>query len=86
MTTFHTVILRLDWLKAVSVLRKTLATDEIKHGAVKEVELGKRSEILRWLAVTKALLDTVLAVAASIVIFLLLMSGDIEVDPGPGGR
>ena len=86
MTNFHTVIHRLDWMRAVSVLRKTLAKDEAVHGLLEEVELRNRSEILRWLAVAKSLLDTVVAVAASVVISLLLMSGDVEEDPGPGGR
>ena len=86
MTTFHTVVHRLDWMRAVSVLRKTLANDEAVHGLVEEVELRNRSEILRWLAVAKSLLGTAVAVAASVVISLLLMSGDIEEDPGPGGR
>ena len=70
----------------MSILKKALANDEAKHGLDEEVELTKRSEILRWLAVAKSLLDIVLAVAASVVISLLLMSGDVEEDPGPGGR
>ena len=87
MTTFHTVIRRLDWMRAVSVLRKTLTkNDETKHGVVKEVELRKRSENLRWLEVAKALLDTALSVALSIIVSKLMMSGDVEKNPGPGGR
>ena len=86
MTTFHTVIYRLDWMRAVSVLWKTLANGEANYGLVEEVKLRKRSEILRWLAVAKSLLDTVLTVAPSVVISLLLLSGDIEEDPGPGGK
>ena len=81
----YIVIRRLDWMRAVSVLRKILAKDEANYGCVK-LELRNRSEILRWLAVAKSLLDIVLAVAASVVISLLLMSGDVEEDPGPGGR
>ena len=69
----------------MSVLWKILACDDAKRGLVEEVELRNRSEILRWLAVAKSLLDTVLAVAASVVNSLLLMSGDVEEDPGPGG-
>ena len=83
---FHTVLLTLDWLRAVSMLRKTLATnDEAKHGVVNENELMKRCDILRWLAVAKALLDTVLSVAASVIVSKLLTSGDVEKNPGPGG-
>ena len=84
-TNFHTVLLTLDWLRAVSMLRKTLANDETKHGVVNENELRKRCDILRWLAVAKALLDTVLSVAASVIVSKLLMSGDVEKNPGPGG-
>ena len=73
-------------MKAVSDLMKVLANDETNYRLVEEVELRNRSEILRWLAVAKSLLDTVVAMAASVVISLLLMSGDIEEDPGPGGR
>ena len=82
----RTVILRLDWMRAVSILRKTLTNDETKHGVVKEVELGKRSEILRWLAVARAPLDTVLSVASSVIVSKLMISGDVEKNPGPGGR
>ena len=34
----------------------------------------------------KALLDTVLSVASSVIVCKLLMSGDVEKNPGPGGR
>ena len=86
MTIFHAVIVRLDWMRAVSVLRKALANDETKYGVVKGVEFKKRSVILRWLAVAKALLDTVLSVTSSVIVSKLLMSGDVEKNPGPGGR
>ena len=77
--------MKLDWLRAVSILKKMLTNGKTKSSIVKEVELGKRSEILRWLARAKSLLDTVLSAAASVIDSLLLMSGDIEENPGPGG-
>ena len=67
----------------MSVLRKALANDETKSGVV---GFKKRSVILRWLAVAKALLDTVLSVASSVIVSKLLISGDVEKNPGPGGR
>ena len=68
-------------MRALSILRKTLAkNDETKVG------LWKRSEILRWLAVAKAVLDFVLSVASSIIVSKLMTSGDVEKNPGPGGR
>ena len=81
------VTLKLDWLRAVSILKKELTNGETKCTIiiVKEVELGKRSEILRWLAMAKSLLDTVLSADASVIDSLLLMSGDVEENPGPGG-
>ena len=69
----------------MSILRKTLANDKAKCRAVNEIELGKRCDILRWLAVAKALLDTVLSVAASVIVSKLMVSGDVEKNPGPGG-
>ena len=69
----------------MSILRKTLANDEAKRKAVNEIELRKRCDILRWLAVAKALLDTVLSVAASVIVSKLMVSGDVEKNPGPGG-
>ena len=81
---YYIVKLKLDWLRAQFILRKLLTNGEAKSVVVKEVELRKRSEILRWLAVVKALLDTVLSMAASVISSLLLMSGDVEENPGPG--
>ena len=53
------------------------------HGADKEE--GKKWEAARVLAVGRALLDVVLSVAASVIFSLLLISGDVEENPGPGG-
>jgi hypothetical protein len=37
------------------------------------------------LAVAKAVLDVALSVAASVILSLLLISGDVEENPGPVG-
>ena len=39
----------------------------------------------RVLTMARALLDVVLSVAASVIFSLLLISGDVEENPGPGG-
>ena len=46
---------------------------------------GNKWEAARVLAVGRALLDVVLSVAASVILSLLLISGDVEENPGPGG-
>ena len=46
---------------------------------------GNKWEAARVLAVGRALLDVVLSVAASVTLSLLLISGDVEKNPGPGG-
>ena len=48
-------------------------------------ELEKRGEIMKWLRLAKSLLNIVLPVAGSVIISLLLMSGDVEENPGPLG-
>ena len=37
------------------------------------------------LVVTRASLDVIMSVAASVILSLLLISGDVEENPGPGG-
>ena len=44
----------------------------------------KRLEDLRILYLVNCILDVALSVAASVVASLLLLSGDIEQNPGPG--
>ena len=45
----------------------------------------KKGSISSVLVVAAVATDTVLSVAASVVSSLLLMSGDVEENPGPGG-
>ena len=60
--------------------------------AIKQLEnlyednVSKKSECL-WIVVTaRASLDVVMSVAASVILSLLLISGDVEENPGPGGN
>ena len=77
-------------MRAVSVVRISLASDRLSKSEAScnigkdEVELSKRGELLRRLALARALLDIVLSVAFHVIIFKLLMSGDVEKNPGPG--
>ena len=47
--------------------------------------LTKKREDLRILYLVNCILDVSLSIAASVIAFLLLLSGDIEENPGPGG-
>ena len=55
-----------------------LAGDQNRKGNVK---VDKRNLVL-----ANSMLDTTLSVAASIIMSLLLLSGDIEENPGPGSQ
>ena len=50
-----------------------------------EVVIMTRREGTWVLAVAKAVLDVILSVAASVILSLLLLSGDVEENPGPLG-
>ena len=77
-------------MRAVSVVRISLASYQLSKSEAscnvgkEEVQLSKGGELLRRLALARALLDIVLSVAVHIIIFKLLMSGDVEKNPGPG--
>ena len=51
-----------------------------------EAVIRNKWEVSRVLAVARVLLDVVLSVAASVILSLLLISGDVEENPGPGGN
>ena len=53
---------------------------DLKHGSL----VIKRREDLRISYLVSYILDVALSVAASITVSLLLLSGDIEQNPGPG--
>ena len=50
-----------------------------------EVVVMTKREGTWVLAVAKAMLDVMLSVAASVILSLLLLSGDVEENPGPLG-
>ena len=85
----YAVIHTVDCVRALTVLWKTLAGKQVEklHYGDAEVEVVimiKRDGA--WvLAVAKAMLDIVLSVAASVILSLLLLSGDVEENPGPVG-
>ena len=61
-----------------------LANEQVEnsnHGD-KQAVIRKKWEVSRVIGV---LLDVVLSVAASVTFSLLLISGDVEENPGPGG-
>ena len=79
----------MDSVRALTVLWKTLADKQVEklHYVDAEIEvviMTKREGV--WvLAVAKAMLEVVLSVAASVIVSLLLLSGDVEENPGPVG-
>ena len=87
----HSVIQTVDCLISLSALWKALAN---KHDLVEKLHyIDTKVEVVimtklqgTWvLAVAKAVLDVVLSVAFSVILYLLLISGDVEKNPGPVG-
>ena len=80
-----------DYVRFCSVLWKAVATKrdlvEKLHyvDADIEVVIMTKREGTWVLAAAKAMLDVVLSVAASVILSLLLLSGDVEENPGPLG-
>ena len=87
----HSVIQTVDCLISLSVLWKALANKqdlvEKLHYIDTKVEVMMMTKLQgTWvLAVAKAVLDVALSVAASVILSLLLISGDVEENPGPVG-
>ena len=85
----HSVIQTVDCLISLSVLWKALANKqdlvEKLHYVDTKVEVMMMTKLQGTWAVAKAVLDVALSVAASVVLSLLLISGDIEENPGPVG-
>ena len=76
----------LDWLKALSSFKTALAVKRLEK--VYEDYASKKNEKCEclWIVVVaRASLDVVMSVAASVILSLLLISGDVEENPGPGG-
>ena len=70
-----------DWQSAPSVLWNTLANKQVERSNYGDGKVlrKKRKEA------SSDQLETVSSVAASVIISLLLTSGDVEKNPGPGG-
>ena len=87
----HAVIQTVDCLISLSILWKALVNKqdlvEKLHYVDTEVEVVMMTKLQgTWvLAVAKAVLDVALSVAASVILSLLLISGDVEENPGPVG-
>ena len=87
----HSVIQTVDCLIFLSVLWKALANKqdlvEKLYYVDTKVQVVIMTKLQRtWvLAVAKAVLDVALSVATSVILSLLLISGDVEENPGPVG-
>ena len=89
----HAVMLTVDCARSCSVLWKAVANkedlvDKLHYvDADVEVVIMTKREGTWVLAASKRVLDVVLSMAASVILSLLLLSGDIEENPGPlGGK
>ena len=83
----HTVLHILDWQRALSNLTKTITVIQIKNSNCEEKKTlvtEMRNVFMYVLALMNALLDAISSVAASIIFSRLLISGDVESNPGPG--
>ena len=87
----HSVVQTVDCLISLSDLWKALANKqdlvEKLHYVDTKVEVVMMTKLQgTWvLAVAKAVLDVALSVAASVILSLLLLAGDVEKNPGPVG-
>ena len=84
-------MLIVDCVRSLSVVWKAMATkqdlvEKLHYVDTEvEVEIMTKREGTWVLAAAKAMLDVVLSVAASVISSLLLLSGDVEENPGPLG-
>ena len=79
----HAVIHTVDCLRSFTVLWKALAS---KQGLMETLSYADTGHEGTWvLDVAKTMLDIVLSVAVSVILSLLLLSGDVEENPGPLG-
>ena len=77
----------LDWQRALSNLMNTIAVIQIRNSNCDEkktIATEMRNVFMCVLALMNALLDAISSVAASVVFSRLLISGDVESNPGPG--
>ena len=83
----HAVLHILDWQRALSNLTRTIAMIQIKNSNCEEkktIVAEIRNIFMCVLSLVNALLDAISSVAASVVFSRLLISGDVESNPGPG--
>ena len=80
----------MDCARALTVLLKTLSNEPVKvlHYVDTDVEvviMTKQEGVCVLAAVANATLDLVFSMAASVILSLLLLAGDVEENPGPVG-
>ena len=83
----HAVLHTLDWWRALSNLTKTIAMIQIKYPSCedkKTILTDIKNIFMCMLALMNVLLDAISSVAASVIFSCLLISGDVESNPGPG--
>ena len=82
-TLMHTVLPNMDCLISLSVLWKALVDKQEDYCGI-EKGIANNRRCLWVLIVARASMDVVMSVAASVILSLLLISGDVEENPGPG--
>ena len=82
-TLMHTALPNIDCLISLSVLWKALDDKQEDYCGI-DKETANNRRCLWVLTVARALMDVVMSVAASVILSLLLISGDVEENPGPG--
>ena len=82
----HAVLHILDWQRSLANLTKTVAMTQIKRSNLsdKTTLTGIKAFMMNVLVLMNALLDAISSVAASVIFSRLLISGDVESNPGPG--
>ena len=65
------------------LIKKRVKVVDLKSDQNRSLAVNKR-ENLRMLCIVSCILDVALSVAASVIASFLLLSGDIEQNPGPG--
>ena len=82
----YTVLHTLDWHRALSNLTRTIIMIQIKYSSCEEkktIFTDIKIVFMCTLALMNALLDVILSVDASVIFSHLLISGDVESNPGP---
>ena len=82
------IIHALDIQRILTVLRiltcKQMEILDLKFDRKGTIVKKRRIDLLKILCLLKCTLDVALSVAGSVIVSLLLLSGDIERNPGPG--